>query len=317
MDKRPINLIISCFIAMIALCAVVLAQPNDGQQRVRTVTIPISIFTKAELRENQAQEFVQADRLIVREEKEEQQILSIRSVAETPLSIAVVIQDDLASSFNLQLTDIKAFIRRLPAGTRVMVAYSRGGSLQVQQRFTDDLERAANSLRIVVGSSSVSPRSPYESVQEVLSRFDAVPSGRRAILLFSDGLDTAQGASLASITQSLDLEQAVRKAQRKGVAVYSFWAPTVTSQNASSTFAFAAQGALEKLSEQTGGRAFYSGTLPPVSFLPYFRDLGLALSRQFSLTYLSTHMTKGYYRIEVVSTNPEVKIQHPKGYYYR
>ncbi len=317
MDRRPIDRILSCFVSLLAFCAVASSQPNDGQQRVRTVTIPISIFTKTELRENQAQEFVQADRLIVREEKEEQQILSIRSVAETPLSIAVVIQDDLTSSFNLQLADIKEFIRRLPSGTRVMVSYSRGGSLEVRQRFTEDLEKAASSVRIVVGSSSVSPRSPYESVQEVLSRFDAVPSGRRAILLFSDGLDTAQGASLASITQSLDLEQAVRKAQRKSVAVYSFWAPTASSENRSSTFAFAAQGALEKLSEQTGGRAFYSGTLPPVSFLPYFRDLGLALSRQFSLTYLSTHMTKGYYRIEVVSTNPEVKIQHPKGYYYR
>ena len=24
-----------------------------------------------------------------------------------------------------------------------------------------------------------------------------------------------------------------------------------------------------------------------------------------------------YHRVEVVSTNPEVKIEHPKGYYYR
>jgi hypothetical protein len=41
------------------------------------------------------------------------------------------------------------------------------------------------------------------------------------------------------------------------------------------------------------------------------------LNRQFALTYLSTHMTKGYHKVEVMSTNPAIKIEHPKGYYAR
>jgi hypothetical protein len=28
-------------------------------------------------------------------------------------------------------------------------------------------------------------------------------------------------------------------------------------------------------------------------------------------------MKKGYYKVHVSSTNPEVKVEHPKGYYYR
>ncbi len=293
------------------------AQEAVTGQRVRTVTIPISIFTKRELRENQLDEYVRTERLIVQEDNEDQEILSIRSVSTTPLSIALVIQEDLSSTFNLQLRDIRDFIRGLPKGTRVMVAYSRSGSIDVRQRFTDDLELASNSLRIVSGASSMGPRSPYDGVEQVLSRFDSVPAGRRALLLFSDGLDASQGLNLASISQSFDLEQAVLKAQRRSVAVYSFYSPTTLTENGNSVFVLAAQGALGKLSEETGGRAFYQGTMAPVSFIPFFRELVMSLNRQFALTYLSTHMKKGYHKVKVTSTNPEVKIEHPRGYYYR
>jgi hypothetical protein len=77
------------------------------------------------------------------------------------------------------------------------------------------------------------------------------------------------------------------------------------------------QGSLNRLSEETGGRAFFQGTIAPISFEPFFEDLTRALNRQFALTYLSTHLNKGYHRIQVISTNPDVKIEHPRGYYYR
>jgi len=312
--KRRIFLL---FLMAGVMLSSLMGQAPEPKQKVRTVTIPISIFTKKELKENQAEEYVQADRLIVKEDKEEQQILSIRSVSGTPLSIALVVQDDLTSNFNLQIKDIQEFIRKLPQGTRVMVAYLRSGSPQIRQRFTDDLEKAASSLRIVIGSASGAPRSPYDGVEDILGRFDGVPTGRRAILLFSDGLDTNQGTSLSALSQSLDLDRATLKAQRKGVAVYSFYSPTALTDNGNSALVLGAQSALEKLSEETGGRAFFQGSIAPISYIPFFKEMVIALNRQFSLTYLSTHMKKGYHKVEVMSTNPEVKIQHPKGYYYR
>ncbi len=293
------------------------AQPEQPKPQVRTVTIPISIFTKKELQEKQTEEIVQAERLIVKENGDEQQILSIRSVSDTPLSIAILIQDDLTTNFNLQIEDLKQFIRALPKGTRVMVAYLRGGTSQIRQRFTDDLEAAAKSLRIVAGSGALAPRSPYDGVSDIIGRFDGIPSGRRAILLFSDGLDSSAGLNLASVSQSYDLDQAILKAQRRSVAVYSFYAPTTTTESGNSILTLGAQGALEKLSDETGGRSFYRGSFAPVNYLPYFRELGMTLNRQFALSYLSTHMKKGYYKIRVTSTNPDVKIEHPRGYYYR
>ena len=311
--------LLAAFTGIILGSVSLVAQPpvETMKPHVRTVSIPISIFTKQELRENRLEEIVQADRLIVKEGGVEQEILSIRSVGESPMAIALLIQEDLSTNFNLQIPDIQDFIRRLPKGTRVMVAYARVGSLDIRQRFTDDLEKAAKSLKIVGGSSFFAPRSPFDGVSDIVDRFDGVPAGRRSLLVFSDGLDTSQGTNLASISQSSELDRAILKAQRRSVPVYSFYSPTITSENGNSIFVLAGQGALAKLSDETGGRAFYQGSLAPMSYQPFFKELVLSLNRQFSLTYLSTNMRKSYYKISVSSTNFEVKIDHPRGYYYR
>jgi VWFA-related protein len=269
------------------------------ESRVRTMTIPISIYGKKELKENQNEEIIEAGDIIIKEDNEEQTILSIRSVSSTP-----------------QLKSIADFIRELPKGSRVMVAYLRGGVMQVRQRFTDDLEKAAKSLRIITGSA-VGGSSPYIGVEEALGRFDALPTGRRAVLLVSDGLDVTAAAGNFISTQSLELDRAILKAQRKSVAVYSFYNAATLTEGGNAQLVLNAQGALKRLSEETGGRAFFQGTISPISFEPFFADLTLSLSRQFALTYLSTHMKKGYHKVQVTSTNPEVRIEHPKGYYYR
>ncbi|PYS99079.1 MAG: hypothetical protein DMF63_13490 [Acidobacteria bacterium] len=312
------NTLFSLF-ALVLLGSFVTAQPENDRdkQKVRTVSIPISIFTKQELRQGQAEEYIQADRLIVREDKDEQTILSIRSVVEAPLALCILIQDDLSSSFNLQIKDLKKFIRSLPRGSRVMVGYIRGGTIQIRQKFTDDLDQAAESIRIVASSSTVSPRNPYDSVIDALNRFDALPAGRRAILLVSDGLDVTQGFSGSTPAQSLDLERAISRAQRRSVSVYSFYTATVMTEGGDQRLILNGQGSLNKLSDETGGRAFFQGSISPMTFEPFFRDLTLLLNRQFLLSYLSTHMKRGYHRVEVQSTNPDVKIEHPKGYYYR
>jgi VWFA-related protein len=291
-------------------------ETKNQDKQVRTVTIPISFSLKKEEKDNLSAEFIQAGDLRVREDGDDQVILSIRSVSNTPLAIAVLIQDDLTSEANLKLEEIRRFIRGLPTGSRVMVAYLRAGTIQVRQKFTDDLEKAAKSLRIIVGSPSAAPSSPFQGVEEALDRFDALPSGRRAILLVSDGLDVSRGIESSTPGQSIDLDRAILRAQRRSVAVYSFYTPATLTDN-NSRLSLNGQGSLEKLSDETGGRAFFQGSLAPVSFEPFFKDLNKALNRQFALTYLSTHLKKGYHKIQVTSSNPEVEIEHPRGYYHR
>ena len=315
-------LVILLVVLLLASILVSVGFGQDGnkdrqKQKVRTMTIPISIFSKKEQKENRTEEFVQAGDLKVEENGDDQVILSIRSVTNTPLALAILIQDDLTSETNLKLNEIRKFIRSLPKGSRVMVAYLRSGTIQVRQKFTDDLEKAAKSLRIVTGSSAVAPSSPYQGIEEALKRFDALPTGRRAVLLVSDGLDISRGIESTTPTQSLDLDRAILRAQRKSVAVYSIYSPASLTGSGNSILILNGQGSLARLSDETGGRAFFQGSIAPISFEPFFDDLSLALNRQFALTYLSTNMKKGYHKLKVSSTNPEVKIEHPRGYYYR
>ncbi len=289
---------------------------KDQGKQVRTMTIPISFSLKKEEKKDLSEEFIQAGDLQVKEDGDQQVILSIRSVSNAPLALAILIQDDLTSEANLKLGEIRNFIRSLPKGSRVMVAYLRVGTIQVRQKFTEDLEAAAKSLRIITSSASAAPSSPFQGVEESLKRFDALPGGRRAILLVSDGLDVSRGIESSTPSQSLDLDRAILKAQRKSVAVYSFYSPASLTDN-NSLLSLNGQGSLEKLSDETGGRAFFQGSLAPISFEPFFKNLNKALNRQFALTYLSTHLKKGYHKIQVTSTNPEVKIEHPRGYYHR
>jgi hypothetical protein len=196
-----------------------------------------------------------------------------------PLNLAVLIQDDLVSRVGNELKLTRDFIRELPAGSRVMVAYVTSGSLQVRQAFTTDLEAASQALRVPVGSTTASPYNPYTEVRDALKRFPADNGNRNALLLVSDGLDVSRGFDAASSINSIDLQRAVREAQKRNVAVYSFYAPSAGLTSWNRTAISFGQSALNRLSKETGGRAFFQGS-SFVTFDAYFRDLSRTLNQQ-------------------------------------
>ena len=288
------------------------AQPQRGG--VRSVTIPITVRQRggdAAMRELQG-----VGDLTVTEDGDEQRILSIRAYGtETPISVGILIQDDVVTSVSNEIRALREFINRLPRGSRVMVGYIKAGSLDVRQRFTPDLERAAQSLRIPIGSATAAPYNPYVEIVEGLRRFEAMPKGRRALLVVTDGLDISRGVDSSLPSQSVDLQRAIREAQRQGVAVYSFYAPSVTASTLGSFHLVSnGQSSLERLADETGGRAFFQGTGAPVSFDPFLRELAGTFTRQLALTYLSTHPKKGFHRIKVTTDRDDVEIEHPAGY---
>jgi hypothetical protein len=145
-----------------------------------------------------------------------------------------------------------------------------------------------------------------------LKRFDSQPAGRRAILLISDGLDDSRGFSSASPALSVDLDRAIEEAQRRGVAVFTFFAPSVGLTGSSRIAVNYGQGSLNRLADETGGDAFFSGT-DFVSFNPYFKDLNELLGLQWVITYRSSNTGSSFRRIEV-TTETDVHIHHPRGY---
>jgi hypothetical protein len=199
-----------------------------------------------------------------------------------PLNIAILIQDDLTSSVGNELGVTRDFIRSLPAGSRVMAGYITAGSLQVRQPFTTELNRAANSLRIPIASTSASAYNPYVEVIEALRKFDSGWQGHNAVLLVSDGLDTSRGFDVTSAGNTLDLERAINEANRRNTAIFSFYAPSVGLTGRSRLAASYGQSSLNRVSHDTGGRAFFQGTNGFVTFDSYFSRLRAELNRQYA-----------------------------------
>lgn len=324
MKRVQTERVVACMFAMFCSLIVVGSPDASAQSRgetnalrpsenpARPVIIPLTIRVKGEVVPSELE--MQTVDFTVNEDGDPQTVLSIRAMGtNSPINLMVLIQDDVVSSIGLETKSLAEFIGRLPRGSRVSVGYLRVGSLQVRQKFTSDLEKAAKSLRGPMGVAGVAPYNPYVEVIEAAKRFDAQPAGRRAILLVSDGLDVSHGVDSSSPGQSLDLQRAITEAQRRSIAIYSFYAPTAVTSSDGNMIANG-QSSLQKLSDETGGQAFFQGLGVPTSFDPFIKKVNAALERQIALTYLSTHLNKGFHRVKIVSPTPGVEIHYPAGY---
>src|ERR1044071_2917317 len=102
-----------------------------GRGSGRPVTIPLTIRVKEET------EFeLQNIDLTISEDGEPQTIISLRGIGtNSPITLAVLIQEDLVPSVSNEIKALAEFIKKLPRGSRVMIGYLRTGSLQVTQKF--------------------------------------------------------------------------------------------------------------------------------------------------------------------------------------
>lgn len=195
-----------------------------------------------------------------------------------PVNLAILIQDDLVSHVSNELARTREFIQSLPVGSEVMVGYIRSGSLQVRQPFTRDLGKAARSLRILVSNTSASPYNPYVEVREALKKFESRNQNPNVVLLISDGLDVSRGFDAASVLNSIDMNRAIEEAKRREVTIFSFYAPSVGLSRRNLLAASWGQSSLNRISHDTGGKAFFQGTTDFVTFDSYFKRLTRALN---------------------------------------
>ena len=206
-----------------------------------------------------------------------------RPQAIEPLNLAILIQDDLVPQVSNELGVTRDFIRSLPQGSTVMVGYITTGTLQVRQPFTTDLDKAARSLRIPIASTASSAFNPYVEVLEALRKFDQDGNNNaNAILLISDGLDTSRGFDSTAAGHTVDIERAIKEANKRHVSVFSFYAPSVGLTSHSRIAASYGQSSLNRLSNETGGKAFFQGTSGFVTFNSYFARLRETLNRQYA-----------------------------------
>ena len=199
-----------------------------------------------------------------------------------PLNLAILIQDDLVPQVSNEIGVTRDFIRSLPQGSQVMVAYITAGTLQVRQPFTNDLDKAARSLRIPTASITSAPFNPYVEVLEALRKFEKDGTNANALLLISDGLDTSRGFDSTAAGHTIDIDRAISEANKRNISIFSFYAPSVGLTSRNRLAASYGQSSLNRVSNETGGKAFFQGTSGFVTFDSYFSRLRQTLNRQYA-----------------------------------
>ena len=123
---------------------------------------------------------------------------------------------------------------------------------------------------------------PYVEVLEALKKFDSGWTNSNAVLLISDGLDTSRGFDSTAAGHTLDIDRTISEANKRRVSIFSFYAPSVGLTSHSRLASSYGQSSLNRVSDETGGRAFFQGTTGFVTFDSYFKRLSDTLNRQYA-----------------------------------
>src|SRR5262245_32512599 len=166
------------------------------------VSIPVSVID----RDGKFVPFLNKRDFRLYEDGVEQDIESFNSV-ETPLHVALVL--DTSNSTMFKFNDIQdaafAFIKQLRRDDQVMVV-SFDSKVRFHCDFTsdyDELRRAIHETRIG-GSTKL-----YEAINKVVDRLEPI-QGRKAIVLFTDGVDTAsRGANFLNTIVKVEESRAL------------------------------------------------------------------------------------------------------------
>jgi hypothetical protein len=235
------------------------------------------------------------------------------------LQLFLLVDDTCDTSLGSYLDELRGFVEGQPASTVIGIGYMRNTTVNIVQNFTADHTKAAKALRLPMGSLGASD-SPYLSLIGILKGWPQNKM-RREVLMVSDGIDRLRGAMAPGSPMngrsfavpmpyiSSDVDSASREAQKAGVIVHSIYARGVGHTGRNYWEINNGQNGLSKLSDETGGEAFYLGTQNAVSFKPYLDRLQTILNNQYFLVFEARPGKKAdLQRIRTSTEAPKVEI---------
>jgi hypothetical protein len=226
-----------------------------------------------------------------------------------------VLMDDStrSSSLSLQFPELKAFLASLPSSTQIAIGYMRNGSFGLAQAFTADHQKAVGALRLPLAIPGENG-SPYFALSDLSKHWPSKePTGRRAVLMLTDGVDRYWGA--ASMHDPY-VDTAVHDALKAGVMVYSIYLRGAGLEGRSGWATTTAQSRLIDVSEETGGYAYFQGFSDPVTISPFLSDFQDRLANQYQVTIEGAN-EKGVQPVKLRVELPGLKIQAPTHIYVR
>jgi hypothetical protein len=213
------------------------------------------------------------------------------------------------SSLGTQIPELKRFVESLPASTQVAVGYIRNGVFPGAQGFTADHQNAAGAIRPPMALPGGNG-SPYFGLSELVKHWPSKKAtGRRAVLMLTDGVDPYYGAAMLDDPY---VDTTVWDAAKEGVTVYAIYLRGAGSGGDWATNI--AQSRLMQVTEETGGYAYFQDFTDQVTISPFLQDLQHRLENQYRVTIEALN-GKGVQPMKLRSALPGLKIQGPARIY--
>lgn len=305
--------------------------PQDSDEVVRVETNLTSIFFTAADKNKRFISTLKKEDLRVLEDGQAQEIFTFQQNTDLPLSAAILI--DCSASEERTLPDEKAAARSfleavLRPGKDEAAIVSFTGEVTLEQGFTGSIERLRRAIDrvefvppagyigggiVVGGTPPISDTNQalagstaiwdavWATSKELLQ--DSADNARRAIILLTDGEDT--------ISQ-VKMHDAIERAQKADALIYAI--------GIGDSYNFGVnEGALRKIAEQTGGRAYFPHSERELreAFAQIQRDL----REQYLVAYSPLNKARdgSYRRIQIEITNHELrkqlKLNYRPGYF--
>ncbi len=289
--------------------------PDPGQEKpeiinIRRVRLPITVTDK---KGQFVSGLTQAD-FQVTEDKTPQQIESFTSeeAGRLPLYVGVLMDTSPSTAGKLKFEQESAmnFIQTVvrPRRDRVLFA-TFDHQITLRQDFTDRLELLDRAVFAVKKTGDKTAL--YDAIWQFCDeKMRSVP-GRRALVIITDGDDTYSRA---------DINDAIDIAQRTETTIFAISTKAGFSAVVPGVDAGQVQDhgdkTLERLCEETGGRAFFTGDM--LALERSFTKIATELRSQYLITYRPTNdqYDGSYRRVEVklANGNDKFRLRTKRGY---
>jgi Ca-activated chloride channel homolog len=306
--------------------------PNPEDEEIKIDTEVVNVLFTAQDKDRRLLLSLKKEDVQILEDGKPQPVQAFSRQVDLPMSLAILIDTSISQQRTLPeekmaaISFVEAFIR--PAKDEVAVVSFTGEST-LEQGMTNNLQRLRRAIDKVqflppagyIGGGVMAPGTPpisgtstqiqgstaiwdsiWVTAEEVLG--PAPERTRRAIILLSDGYNTSGKKKL---------EEAALAAQKAEAVVYSIGV-------GDNFYAGVDEGALKKISERTGGRAFFPRD--EMELRKAFKQIEEEMRSQYLLAYEPQNQARdgSYRKIEIQIVNPElqkqkVRLTHRQGYF--
>ena len=298
--------------------------PQDSDEVIKVETNLTNIFFTAADKNKRFISNLKAEDIRVLEDGQQQEIFTFQQNIELPLSIAILIDTSISEERTLPDEKIaaQAFLESVMRPNKDEAAViSFTGDTTLEQGFTGSMERLRRAIDRVEfvppsgyigGGVVVNGTPPISGTNQSLAGSTAVWDAvwatseelmstsaehtRRAIILLTDGDDTSS---------RMKIHEAIERAQKSDALIYSIGIGDRYTFNVN-------EGALRKIAEQTGGRAYFPRHERDLR--DAFAQIQKDLREQYLVAYSPTNKARdgSYRKIEIQVVNPELKQQNLK-----